>query len=54
MIVATYTFEKLKPVCICQLCSYYGNGCEIRGRHVDTVKECFMFAEKKEAGKVVK
>lgn len=56
MIFAQYTIGNLNDFMTdqCDTCKYKDGGCEMRGRHIDRVMECFMFSEKKGTKKEVK
>jgi hypothetical protein len=47
-IVARYEASKVAVLSICANCKHDGNGCELKGRHIDAVVECFMFVKKDE------
>lgn len=49
MIVAVYTIDKskTKQSDLCTTCRYKDRGCEMRGRHIDSVDDCFMFQSDK-------
>ena len=50
LIKATYKSSTKKTENLCDSCKFKDSGCEMKGRHVDAVTECFMFGKDKKKG----
>ena len=49
-IKAVYKSSTDKAKNLCPGCKFKDSGCEMRGRHVDAVVECFMFGKDEKKG----